>query len=86
MVLFYLQKVKPSIITPYIHRSAWQHVIERGSRAMTLTLSNEDPRCAVLDEFRTIPLKATQYTVAFKDEFQPVLDSHRIPYFESGRL
>jgi hypothetical protein len=53
---------------------------------MTLTLSNEDPRCAVLDEFRTIPLKATQYTVAFKDEFQPVLDSHRIPYFESGRL
>ena len=66
--------------------SAWQHIIERGSRAMTLTLSNEDPRCAVLDEFRTIPLKARQYTVAFKDEFQPVLDSHRIPYFESGRL
>ncbi len=66
--------------------SAWQQVLARGSRAMTLTLSNEDPRCTVLEEFRTIPLKATQYTVAFKDEFQPILDGRRIPYFESGRL
>lgn len=66
--------------------SAWQLIVERGSRAMTLTLADSDPRLAVLSDFRSIPLKAYQYTAAFKEQFLPVLDPQRIPYFESGRL
>jgi hypothetical protein len=66
--------------------SAWQQVRLQDKRAMTLTLSESDPRLAVLEEFKSIPLKAYQYTAAFKEQFLPVLDGARIPYFESGRL
>jgi len=65
---------------------AWQQVRQLGKRAMTLTLADSDPRLAVLSDFRSIPLKAYQYTAAFKEQFLPVLDQQRIPYFESGRL
>lgn len=65
---------------------AWQAVREQGKRAMTLTLADSDPRLAVLADFRSIPLKAYQYTAAFKEQHLPVLDARRIPYFESGRL
>lgn len=66
--------------------NAWQAVRQQGKRAMTLTLSELDPRLKVLEEFSSIPLKAYQYTAAFKEQFLPSLDTQRIPYFESGRL
>lgn len=66
--------------------SAWQQVRLQNKRAMTLTLADSDPRLAVLSDFSSIPLKAYQYTAAFKEQFLPALDAARIPYFESGRL
>jgi hypothetical protein len=65
---------------------AWLSVRHQGKRAMTLTLSEADPRLAVLADFRSIPLKSCQYLIAFKEQHLPVLDAQRIPYFESGRL
>lgn len=67
-------------------QAAWQGVRQQGKRAMTLTLSEADPRLAVLADFRSIPLKAYQYTAAFDEQSLPNLDNTRIPYFESGRL
>jgi hypothetical protein len=66
--------------------SAWLAAKVRGNRAITLTIADSDPRGNVLDDFRTIPLKAYQYTAAFREESLPTLDSDLIPYFESGRL
>lgn len=68
-----------------LHR-AWLLAGQRGSRAVTLTLAESDPRTKVLEDFRTIPLKAYQYTAAFCEQSLPMLDGELIPYFESGRL
>lgn len=65
---------------------AWQTIRQQKNTAMTLTLANSDPRLSVLADFKTIPLTAYQYAVAFKEASLPVLDNQRIPYFESGRL
>ena len=65
---------------------AWLEVRQQQKAAMTLTLADTDPRLSVLADFKTIPLTAYQYAVAFKEPLLPILDNQRIPYFESGRL
>jgi hypothetical protein len=67
-------------------QAAWAETRRRGSRAMTLTLADTDPRRDALKQFRYLPLRARQYTVAFDDAAQPVLAGDRIPFYESGRL
>lgn len=67
-------------------QAAWQQTRQRGYAALALTLAAEDPRNAVLTDFRSVPLRATHYTVAYDPAHQPQLDNTRIPYFECGRL
>lgn len=66
--------------------AAWEETRRRGVRAMTLTLADTDPRQAVMSRFRSLPLHANQYTVAFDNADQPELSGSRIPFYESGRL
>lgn len=66
--------------------AAWQATRQRGTRAMTLTLADNDPRSSVLQQFRSVPMHANQYTVAFDDACQPELAGGRITFYESGRL
>lgn len=67
-------------------RAAWKLTRERGSRAMTLTLADTDPRQPVMAGFRSLPMRANQYTVAFDQDAQPALAGGRVPFYESGRL
>ena len=67
-------------------QAAWEQTRHRGSRAMTLTLADNDPRQEVMAHFRSLPLRANQYTVAFENAFQPALAGGLIPFYESGRL
>lgn len=64
----------------------WQQARQQRYRALTLTLAANDPRRAILAGYRTIPMVATQYSVAFSEQAQPVLDDQRVAYFEAGRL
>lgn len=66
--------------------AAWDGIRARGSRAMTLTLADADPRAVVMERFKSMPLRAVQYTVAFDPAAQPALLGGRIPFYESGRL
>jgi hypothetical protein len=67
-------------------QAAWEQTRHRGSRAMTLTLADNDPRQEVMAHFRSLPLRANQYTVAFENASQPALAGGLIPFYESGRL
>ncbi|RZU35399.1 hypothetical protein EV700_3352 [Fluviicoccus keumensis] len=79
---------RPDDLTAFsaLLQAAWELTRRRGSRAMTLTLADNDPRQPAVSRFRSLPMRAHQYTVAFDSAAQPVLDAGLIPFYESGRL
>lgn len=66
--------------------AAWQAARQRRTRAMSLTLADNDPRRSVLRQFRFRPMHANQYTVAFDEANQPELCGERIHFQDCGRL
>lgn len=66
--------------------AAWQEGVERGCRALTITLADTDPRRPAFARFRALSLRGRHYTVAFNEAAHPEFDSTRIPFFECGRL
>ncbi len=66
--------------------AAWNETRRQGVRALALTLADNDPRQAEMACWRTLPMKAHLYTVAYRPEHHPELDSTLVPLLDSGRL
>lgn len=66
--------------------AAWEALKKRGFSSMTLTLSTKDPRKNALKNAHYSAIDASHYSVAYDEQYQPVLAKHLINYYECGRL
>lgn len=67
-------------------QALWHRCREKGSCALSLSLSGSDPRRSVIGNFRHFSMTGTHYLAGFSAESLPDLDEHLVPYFECGRL
>jgi hypothetical protein len=64
----------------------WQRCQQKGGRALSLSLSANDPRRDVIKKFRHFFMAGTHYLASFSQGNFPEIDEKRVPYFECGRL
>ncbi len=67
-------------------QALWEHCSQTGGRALSLSLSANDPRRTVIRNFRHFFMAGTHYLASFSRDSLPDLDERLVPYFECGRL
>jgi len=70
----------------WLLNAALRQAHQRGFNGMALTLADNDPRQQAMPHFKSITIKAKQYSVAYNEADQPVLHPHFIHYHDAGRL